>query len=86
MLGKLNFFLGAGAPNGRPVLYPDIDFCSGNICSKVDANPTLVWDIGLFEWTERIQVCAASLILLGKQYSATCISAQHFLGLQRRLL
>merc|ERR1711862_85900 len=34
----------------------DIDFCNpGVICSSVDQHPTIAWDIGFFEWIDRIQ-------------------------------
>jgi len=58
MLGKLNHYLGAGAAkNGRLSMYPNVDFCGnpGSICGSIKRHPTLVWDIALFEWIERIQ-------------------------------
>lgn len=59
LLGKLNHWLGAGAArDGRTALYSEIDFCAGDICRSVEKFPTLVWDIGLFEWVERIQTYA----------------------------
>lgn len=58
MLGKLNHWLGKKAHDeGRPALYPDIDFCQNpeHICNSIKRNPKIVWDIAFFEWIERIQ-------------------------------
>lgn len=55
-LGKLNYYLGARAANEeRMAMFPDINFCSGNVCNHIEKYPTLVWDIAFFEWIERIQ-------------------------------
>lgn len=36
MLGKLNYYMGAGAAkDGRPAKFPDIDFCEGEICKSI---------------------------------------------------
>ena len=58
MLGKLNYHIGKRASDeGRRAMYPDIDFCSNpeDICGKAQKYPSLVWDIAMFEWVERIQ-------------------------------
>mmetsp|Transcript_36726 Transcript_36726/g.78250 ORF Transcript_36726/g.78250 Transcript_36726/m.78250 type:complete len:474 (-) Transcript_36726:484-1905(-) len=58
MLGKLNHYLGAeAAKNGKMAKFPDVDFCRspGDICKNIERHPTIVWDIALFEWVERVQ-------------------------------
>ena len=55
--GKLNHWLGAkAAEEGRPSIYPDIDFCKdpGVICSDKRA-PELRWITGMFHWAQTIQ-------------------------------
>lgn len=58
-LGKFNYYHGAdAAKNGMPgALFGNIDFCTnpGGICSNIEKYPTIVWDIAMFEWVERIQ-------------------------------
>ena len=57
--GKLNYHLGArAAREGRPALYPDIDFCEfpQGVCSSDQTyGGQMQWTVGLFEWTDRIQ-------------------------------
>jgi hypothetical protein len=58
MMGKWNYYLGKrAADEGRPSLYPDIDFClnPAAVCDNFGRHPTIVWDVALFEWIERIQ-------------------------------
>ncbi|KAL7541020.1 hypothetical protein ACHAXR_010560, partial [Thalassiosira sp. AJA248-18] len=58
MLGKLNYYLGKKAhDDGRVALFPEVDFCSNPeyICKSIESRPTIVWDIALFEWIERIE-------------------------------
>ena len=55
--GKLNHWIGAkAAADGRPSLYPDIDFCKnpGAVCSDRRA-PELRWVTGMFYWVQNIQ-------------------------------
>lgn len=55
--GKLNHWIGAkAAAEGRPSLYPDIDFCKnpGAICSDRRA-PELRWVTGMFHWVHSVQ-------------------------------
>ena len=54
--GKLNYFLGKrAADEGRPAMFPEIDFCQnpGAICE--DEYPDLKWIVGLFRWIMEIQ-------------------------------
>lgn len=56
--GKLNYFLGKRAHDeGRPSLYPDIDFCSNPqaVCSERGRHPELPWAAGLFRWVTEVQ-------------------------------
>lgn len=57
--GKLNYWLGKrAAREGRPALYPDIDFCEfpQGVCSSDQTyGGQMQWTVGLFEWTDRIQ-------------------------------
>lgn len=57
--GKLNYFMGRRAyEEGRPALYPEIDFCKfpQGICSSDDTySGELQWMVGFFEWADRIQ-------------------------------
>jgi hypothetical protein len=57
--GKLNYHLGArAAREGRPALYPDIDFCEfpQGVCSSDQTyGGQMQWTVGLFEWMDRIQ-------------------------------
>jgi hypothetical protein len=56
--GKLNYFLGKRAHDeGRPSLYPDIDFCANPqaVCSERDRHPDLPWIAGLFRWVTEVQ-------------------------------
>ena len=57
--GKLNYYLGARASReGRPALYPDIDFCEfpQGICSSDQTyGGQMQWMVGLFEWADRVQ-------------------------------
>mmetsp|Transcript_1730 Transcript_1730/g.3706 ORF Transcript_1730/g.3706 Transcript_1730/m.3706 type:complete len:378 (-) Transcript_1730:122-1255(-) len=56
-IGKLNYFIGKkAAMDGRPSLYPEIDFCEfpGATCSSAFTDE-MRWTTGLFEWTERVQ-------------------------------
>ena len=55
--GKLNHWIGAkAAAEGRPSLYPDIDFCKnpGAICSD-RRSPELRWVTGMFHWVHTVQ-------------------------------
>ncbi len=55
--GKLNYFLGKrAADEGRPAMFPDIDFCQnpGAICNN-DEYPDLKWIAGLFRWIMEVQ-------------------------------
>ena len=55
--GKLNYFLGKrAADEGRPSMFPDIDFCRNPqaVCSDV-RYPDLKWIAGLFRWVTEIQ-------------------------------
>lgn len=55
--GKLNHWLGAKATaEGRPSIYPDIDFCKnpGAICSDKRAHE-LRWVTGMFHWVQTVQ-------------------------------
>lgn len=55
--GKLNYYAGArAAREGRPSLFPDVDFCKApdEIC-KSTAHPDLKWIAGLFYWTNEVQ-------------------------------
>lgn len=55
--GKLNYFLGArAAREGRPSLFPDVDFCRdpGQICSN-PSHPELKWIAGLFYYMTEVQ-------------------------------
>jgi hypothetical protein len=55
--GKLNYYAGArAAREGRPSLFPDVDFCRtpDEICKSV-AHPDLKWIAGLFYWTKEVQ-------------------------------
>ena len=57
--GKLNYYLGArAAREGRPALYPEIDFCEfpQGVCSSDQTyGGQMQWTVGLFEWTDRVQ-------------------------------
>ena len=56
--GKLNYYLGKRAHDeGRPSLYPDIDFCTNPqaICSNNGHYPELKWIAGMFRWITEIQ-------------------------------
>ena len=57
--GKLNYFLGKRAfDEGRPSLYPTIDFCEfpQGVCSSDKTyGGELQWMTGLFEWVDRVQ-------------------------------
>ena len=56
--GKLNHYLGAkAAADGRPSIYPDIDFCNnpGAICSDTRRSAELRWVTGLFHWVQTVQ-------------------------------
>ena len=56
--GKLNYYLGKRAHDeGRPSLYPDIDFCTNPhaICSNNRQHPDLKWIAGMFRWITVIQ-------------------------------
>ena len=56
--GKLNYFLGKRAHDeGRPSLYPDIDFCANPqaVCSERVRRPDLPWIAGLFRWVTEVQ-------------------------------
>ncbi|KAL3797245.1 hypothetical protein HJC23_004537 [Cyclotella cryptica] len=56
-IGKFNYYVGMKAAlDGRPSLYPNIDFCQypEAVCSS-DATNELRWTISMFEWAERIQ-------------------------------
>ena len=57
--GKLNYHLGKrAADEGRPSLYPDIDFCDfpQGVCSSDETyGGELQWMVGFFEWADRIQ-------------------------------
>mmetsp|Transcript_15265 Transcript_15265/g.31162 ORF Transcript_15265/g.31162 Transcript_15265/m.31162 type:complete len:655 (+) Transcript_15265:70-2034(+) len=55
--GKLNYYLGKrAADEGRPSMYPEIDFCidPSAICSN-DKYPDLKWIAGMFRWITEIQ-------------------------------
>lgn len=55
--GKLNYFLGArAAREGRPALFPDVDFCRDPqaICSS-SAHPELKWIAGLYYYMSEVQ-------------------------------
>ena len=55
--GKLNHYLGArAAADGRPSIYPDIDFCTnpGAICSD-KRSEELRWVTGMFYWSTTMQ-------------------------------
>mmetsp|Transcript_15922 Transcript_15922/g.34466 ORF Transcript_15922/g.34466 Transcript_15922/m.34466 type:complete len:627 (+) Transcript_15922:307-2187(+) len=55
--GKLNYFLGKRAHDeGRPSMYPDVDFCRNPqaICSHVKY-PNLKWIAGMFRWIADVQ-------------------------------
>lgn len=55
--GKLNYHLGKrAADEGRPSMFPDIDFCRNPqaICSS-EGYPDLKWIAGMFRWTTEIQ-------------------------------
>ena len=55
--GKLNYWLGArAAEEGRPSIYPDIDFCKnpGAICSDKRSHE-LRWATGMFHWVQTVQ-------------------------------
>lgn len=57
--GKLNYFLGKRAyDEGRPSLYPEIDFCQfpQGVCSSDSTHSgELQWMVGFFEWIDRVQ-------------------------------
>lgn len=57
--GKLNYHLGKrAADDGRPALYPAIDFCDfpQGVCSSDETyGGELQWMVGFFEWADRIQ-------------------------------
>lgn len=55
--GKLNYFLGKrAADEGRPSMYPNIDFCLNpeSICSS-PTYPNLKWIVGMFRWITEVQ-------------------------------
>lgn len=55
--GKLNYYVGArAAREGRPALFPDVDFCRtpDAICTSTE-HPDLKWIAGLFYWTKEVQ-------------------------------
>lgn len=55
--GKLNFYMGRRAAlEGRPAMYPSIDFCRnpGAIC-EAGSPPELKWVAGLFYWLNAVQ-------------------------------
>ena len=55
--GKLNYYLGKRASDeGRPSLYPDLDFCKnpGAVCSDKRAQE-LRWVTGMFHWAQTVQ-------------------------------
>jgi hypothetical protein len=55
--GRLNHAIGKrAAMDGRPSLYPDIDFCKNPeaICSSQHSNE-LQWVVGMFHWTKTVQ-------------------------------
>jgi hypothetical protein len=55
--GKLNHFLGKkSADEGRPSMFPDVDFCldPGAVCSN-QKYPNMKWITGLFRWVMDIQ-------------------------------
>ena len=54
---KLNYHLGRRAHDeGRPALYPDVDFCHdpGAVCSHA-RYPDLRWTAGLYQWIAEVQ-------------------------------
>ncbi len=56
--GKLNYFLGKrAADEGRPSMFPDIDFCRNPqaVCSDT-RYPDLKWIAGLSRWITEIQL------------------------------
>ena len=56
-IGKLNYYLGSQAAlDGRPALYPSIDFCQDPeaTCSS-QFSEEMRWTVAMFEWAERIQ-------------------------------
>ncbi|KAL9186801.1 hypothetical protein ACHAXT_010521 [Thalassiosira profunda] len=56
--GRLNYWLGAkAAADGRPSMYPDIDFCKnpGAICSDTRRSAELRWVTGMFHWVQTVQ-------------------------------
>lgn len=56
-IGKLNYYLGArAAREGRPSLYPDVDFCADPEATCASgATEELRWTTAMFEWSERVQ-------------------------------
>ena len=55
--GKLNYFLGKrAADDGRPSMFPDVDFCKdpSSVCSN-ESYPDLKWIAGMFRWVTEIQ-------------------------------
>mmetsp|Transcript_763 Transcript_763/g.1605 ORF Transcript_763/g.1605 Transcript_763/m.1605 type:complete len:666 (+) Transcript_763:172-2169(+) len=55
--GKLNYFLGKRAHDeGRPSMFPDIDFCRDPqaVCSNPNY-PDLKWIAGMFRWITEVQ-------------------------------
>lgn len=55
--GKLNYHLGKRAHDeGRPSLYPDVDFCRNPqaVCSH-DKYPDIKWIAGMFRWITEVQ-------------------------------
>lgn len=54
--GKLNYFLGAGAASdGRPALFPDVDFCKDPQAVCSEKHPSLKWISGMFFWMKEVQ-------------------------------
>ncbi|EED91216.1 predicted protein [Thalassiosira pseudonana CCMP1335] len=56
-IGKLNYYIGKrAADEGRPSLYPDIDFCTNPEATCSSSSPeSLRWKTAMLEWSERVQ-------------------------------